>query len=384
MQYIIAITIAIFLYYTQDSYYKKHWNDQLTVSITYSKTYARIGDTLELTETICNQKHLPLSLLYAKFRTSRSFVFEKSPSAAISDYYYRNDAFSILGNQQITRKLPFQVTKRGYYTIDSIHLVAKDLFLIKTYAAIEENNTYLYVYPQLLSDRKNILMANTIIGDIVTRNLYEDPLSFRGIRDYCSGDSMRYINWKATAKNNTLQVNTFYDTQQTHVKLLVNLDTHRPGHTERLKEYTLSIAATLIQQMISCGVSIALGINSPDCLTGEPLWISEGSGTEHLHHLFQGISRMDVNAPATDFKELLHIHSENQPYEQTSYLLLSNDRNDSLIETCVAMQQQGDSLVFLCPEYPDDISMSYHTPGSHNTITTLSNFYFWEIINDEA
>ena len=42
MQYIIAITIAIFLYYTQDSYYKKHWNDQLTVSITYSKTYARI------------------------------------------------------------------------------------------------------------------------------------------------------------------------------------------------------------------------------------------------------------------------------------------------------------------------------------------------------
>ena len=131
MQYIIAIALAIFLYYIQDSYYKRHWNDQLTVTITYNQTYAHIGDTLELTEIIRNQKQLPLSLLYVKFRTSRSFIFEQSSSAAISDYYYRNDAFSILGNQQITRKLPFQVTKRGYYTINSVHLVAKDLFLIK-------------------------------------------------------------------------------------------------------------------------------------------------------------------------------------------------------------------------------------------------------------
>ena len=384
MQYIIAITIAIFLYYMQDSYYKKHWSDQLTVTIAYSKTYAHIGDTLELTETIRNQKHLPLSLLCAKFRTARSFVFEQSSSAAISDYYYRNDAFSILGNQQITRKLPFRVTQRGYYTIDSVHLVAKDLFLIKTYATIQENETYLYVYPQLLSNRNDIVMANTIIGDILTRNLYEDPLSFRGIRDYCSGDSMRYINWKATAKNNTLQVNTFYDTQQTHVKLLVNLDTQKPGHTERLKEYMLSVAATLIQQMTNHGVSIALGINSLDCFTSEPLWIPEGNGTEHLHTLFQGIARMDVNAPTTDFKELLLNQSEDEPHAQTSYLLLSNDRNTDLIKTCIAMQQQGDTLTFLCPEYSGDIALPRSAGSMHNITTTLSNFYFWEITNDET
>ncbi len=375
MQYIIAIALAIFLYYIQDSYYKRHWNDQLTVTITYNQTYAHIGDTLELTEIIRNQKQLPLSLLYVKFRTSRSFIFEQSSSAAISDYYYRNDAFSILGNQQITRKLPFQVAKRGYYTINSVHLVAKDLFLIKTYATVTENDTSLYVYPGLLLNHQDIQLTNTIIGDILTRNLYEDPMSFRGIRDYCSGDSMRYINWKATAKNSSLQVNTFYDTQQAHVMLLVNLDTQKPGHTERLKEYILSVAATLIQQLNNHGVYISLQINSNDCLTGTPLCITDGSGTEHLHKLFQGIARMDVNSPATDFYQLLHSASEPDGCDQTSYLILSNDHNTDLIRACATLQQQGKNLIFLCPEYASFL---------HTANVTLDHFYYWEITNDNA
>ena len=37
MQYIIAIALAIFLYYIQDSYYKRHWNDQLTEENLFEK-----------------------------------------------------------------------------------------------------------------------------------------------------------------------------------------------------------------------------------------------------------------------------------------------------------------------------------------------------------
>lgn len=382
MQYILAIILAIFLYSLQDTYYKRHWKDDLTIHIEYNRTYANIGDTLELTEVIENRKRLPLPVLYVKFMTSKSFEFEHSASTAISDHYYRNDAFSILGSQQIMRKLPFRVTKRGYYRIDSIHLVARDLFLIKTYATIEENAAFLYVYPRLLTKHRELQLANTIIGDILTRSLYIDPLSFRGIRDYHSGDSMRYINWKSTAKNETLQVNTFYDTQQAHVVLFVNLDTQKLGNTDHLKEYILSIAATLIQQLTNRGVSISLSINSTDCLTGQQIFVPEGNGTEHLHQLFQAISRTDITAPTLPFIQLLDIRQDMRSLHQTSYLIISNDCNADLIHACIARQQQGNALTFLCPEYSGMCNTS--TPKQFTHATALSDFYFWEITNDEA
>ncbi len=379
MQYIAAIAIAITLYFLQDSYYRNHWDDNLSVTIDYNKSYSHIGDEVKLTETITNRKRLPLSVLFAKFHTSKSFVFEQSDSSAISDHYYRNDAFSILGNQQITRILSFRVTKRGYYTIDSVHLVAKDLFLTKTYAAVSSNTAALYVYPMLLTNQKELNLTHSIIGDLITRNLYEDPLSFRGIRDYHSGDSMRYINWKSSARNGRLQVNTFFASEQSHVALFVNLDTLKPGHTERLKEYILSIAATLIQQMISYGFSVSLHINLSDPFTRNPLSIAEGMGTEHLHTLFQGISRVDINDTPVDFISLVQTHrdSTTKANENISYIILSNYRNPDLLNCCKNIQDQGYSLSFICPDYPASCK-----PASIK-LSALSNVYFWEITNDE-
>ena len=36
MQYILAIILAIFLYFLQDTYYKRHWKDDLTIRIEYN------------------------------------------------------------------------------------------------------------------------------------------------------------------------------------------------------------------------------------------------------------------------------------------------------------------------------------------------------------
>ena len=193
---------------------------------------------------------------------------------------------------------------------------------------------------------------------------------------------MRYINWKSTAKNETLQVNTFYDTQQAHVALFVNLDTRNPGNTDHLKEYILSIAATLIRQLNNHGVSISLSINSTDCLTGQPIFIPEGNGTEHLHRLFQAISRTDIAVPTLSFIEQLKSCQEDHTFHQTCYLIVSNDRNADLIDTCITRQQQGDTLTFLCPEYTNAYNTQTAKHFSGNA--ALSDFYFWEITNDET
>ena len=42
-----------------------------------------------------------------------------------------------------------------------------------------------------------------------SRHLYEDPFTFRGIREYTTSDPMKTINWKASARTGGLMVNTF-------------------------------------------------------------------------------------------------------------------------------------------------------------------------------
>lgn len=383
MQYIIAIAIAVMLYLFQSRYYRKHWSDGLTVDIAYNRTAAHIGDTVELIEQISNRKRLPLPVLYVKFKTSRSFRFETEENAAVSDYYYRNDVFSILGCQQVTRKLSFRPAVRGYFIIDSASLVANDLFITKSYACIRDNYASLYVYPKLLRSRDTLSLTNSIIGEILSRDLYEDPFSFRGIRDYTGADNMRQINWKATAKNQRLMVNTFFDTRNTQVVILLNLDTHTMQRMDTLKEYIISVAATLANQLIIRGFSVRLAANVPDSVTGSLPVTESGAGNGHLHTLFQCLARLDVTKELTDICTLFDQGSLFDETDKSAfYLLLSNYRKPDLVEKCAQKQALGYSLYFLCPEFP--AHCRYEDFSLNESSAMLSNVHFWEVTQDET
>ncbi|MDE5863835.1 MAG: DUF58 domain-containing protein [Lachnospiraceae bacterium] len=352
MQYILAVLIAILIYLLQMILYGRFWDENLTVSISYSKTYADVGDTIELLEQIENRKPLPLPILYVKFCSSITFQYEAAENVSLSDHYYRNDIFSVLGNQQITRTQTFRTTKRGCYIIDSINLVSSDLFMRNRYAAVADNHAVLYVYPKQLTDRQSLSLTSSIIGNVTRRTLYEDPLSFRGIRDYTSQDSMRYINWKATAKNQQLMVNTYFDTQNSEVILLLNVDTQTIKRSEPLQEYLICIAATLLRQFTRLGLASRLAVNLADSNTDRPVISDLGIGQEHLQKLLQILALLNLSEEPMDFLSFfdgsnsLFSHRENS----TAYVIISNYRRDDLLMQYRSKKQSGYQLHFICPE----------------------------------
>ena len=372
MQYILAIILALTIYFLQAALYRKYWDRKLYVRISFSKTHANIGDTLELEEQIENRKLLPLPVLFVKFRSSRTFQYEETDNSSVSDYYYRNDIFSILGNQQITRKQVFRTTKRGYYVIDSIHLVANDLFMRRSYASILNNHAALYVYPGQLRDRQSLSLTSSIMGDITRKTLYEDPLSFRGIREYTSQDGMHYINWKATAKADTLMVNTYFDTQSSEIVLLLNLDTNVIQRSDDLQEYLIRVAATLLQHITLHGFAVRLAVNLVDSSTGLPTVTEPGTGDEHLHTLLQALAKLNLANALTDFlsffdgtDSVFQNHTKN-----TVYLVISNYRKEALLQKYRDKKENGYQVLFICPEY---------TPVS----SPVSDIQFWEVNADE-
>ena len=372
MQFILALILSAVLYNVQKSYYEKHWQEHLRAKVSYSKTHANIGETITLTEQVNNAKSLPLPVLYVKFSTSRTFLFDDMDNAAVSDRYHRNDVFSILGQQQIIRSLQFRTTERGYYAIDHLDLVVHDLFMRASFACKQLNHTALYVYPSLLTDRHSLSLTSSIIGDLTQTDLYEDPLSFRGIREYMSGDSMRYMNWKATAKTNALMVNTYFDTQNTQVVLLFNLDTNVIQRDNKLKEYMICVVTTLLHHMNARDFALRLAINITDPLTEEVIVTEVGKGQEHLQTLLEVLSRLDLSRELTPFTDFFHNQYTlfNQANSNTSYVIVSNYRKEALLKEFYRKKNQGYRMHFLCPE-------------QEKLCTPTKDIQYWEVTSDE-
>ena len=372
MHYVLAMMVAVALHLFQKSYYEKHWKDNLSAKIFYNKTHARVGDEVVLTEQVNNDKKLPIPTLCVKFSTSRSFLFDDVDNAVISDRYHRNDLFSIAGRQQITRNLKFQVTKRGYYAIEQFDLISYDLFMSVSFADKQENHTALYVYPELLADRQSLSLISSILGDITQTNMYEDLLSFRGIREYMNGDSMRCMNWKATAKTNELMVNTYFDIQSTQVVVLFNLDTNRFERNEELQEYMIRVVATLLYYMNKKDFATRLAINTRDCLTGETIITDVGKGGEHFKTLLEILSRLDLSRSKVPFEEFFYdkyaLFEKNNT--SVSYIIVSNYRKESLLTEFYNKRAKGYQIHFLCPEHT-----SFCSP--------IQDVQYWEVKNDE-
>jgi uncharacterized protein (DUF58 family) len=80
------------------------------------------------------------------------------------------------------------------------------------------------VYPAYQQLRKYQLLAvngSTLAGSKKVRRLGHS-LEFEKIKDYVQGDDVRTINWKATARSNSMMVNTFTDARQQQIYCLID------------------------------------------------------------------------------------------------------------------------------------------------------------------
>lgn len=352
MIFVIVILLAIIIYMLQLRFYEHSWKKNLSVNVKYNLSEAYVGDRIELIETIENRKALPLPVLYVKFTSSRSFIYDDMNNSAISDHYYRNDIFSISGNQQVIRKQYFTATSRGYFVIPSIDLVATDLFMTRNYACMYDNHAALYVYPKQLYLKELIQLTNAVIGRARQTNLYQDPLTFRSIREYSPTDTMNDINWKATAKTGHLMVNTHFDSQNGHVVLLLNLDSHVTQRSYHLTECCISVAATMLSHFQKEGLSFCMATNMNDRESEKPAISDSGSGMEHSKTLLRMLCRLDLHKEPTDFLEFFE-GEKNQFHpdkKNTVYVILSNYRKPLLLNAYEEKLKEGYEMYFICPE----------------------------------
>ncbi len=115
--------------------------------------------------------------------------------------------------------------ERGEYHFGSLNVYVSSPLHLFSRRFIFDSNQMVPTYPSYIQLRKYDLMA-------FSNNLFQyglkkirrigHTMEFEQIKEYVSGDDIRTINWKATAKKNQLMVNQFQDEKSQNVYMAID------------------------------------------------------------------------------------------------------------------------------------------------------------------
>lgn len=371
MPVLSLIIVVCGLIYIINRIYAKYWSRDLSLSIRFSASKAFEGDSLYLSEEIVNRKWLPLPWIAVKFQISKNLLFEDETNNNISDDCYRNDLFSIMAYQKITRKLNFVCDKRGYYPIKSIDLLSTNLLLSKRYYKFIDANTYLTVYPRPLNLQGLDFDSKKITGSIAARRFINpDPFEFKGVREYQPYDDFKTINFKASAKTNQWMVNMFDCTISKEIVILLNLEDYSSWSSMDLFEQSIRLAATLAEYYIREGIPCSLISGSRDITNKEPVSIESGQSVQHLFRIYEALARLDLTQSTASIIEYMpkDIFYQN---ENKTFILISTYHDQPLHQRYKELRRNYNNIYWILPKFYDTkISIS------DKTIT------YWEADNE--
>lgn len=380
MKILVIIAFFIIALRGMQYLYRSRWNKSLDVDIFFEQNYVFEGDEALVCESVTNRKLLILPVLMIKYQTDpyvrfvtsgeedndSEFIFNDS----MSDYIYKNDYVSILSYQAKKRHLPIRCVHRGYCSINSYTLVGFDLFLGNKMITKSDCFSELYIFPKLINARDFDMRFNSLMGDVITkRYINEDPFTFKGIRDYQSYDSMRQINWGASAKSMNLMVNQYDNTSSLQVTIMLNLDRISGLRDDELDETSISLAATLTDRLCSLGIPVSFITNAKDNYTGNSIKIGHGCGQEHIKNILMSLSKIGVykNAP-DDFSSMLS-HEIITSSLNTWIFVISQTTNSAL---SMAISKNIESVRLIVPSRKSTLDKIPDNLKAITTIWTLS------------
>lgn len=140
-------------------------------------------------------------------------------------------------------------TERGEYHFGSIQVFVKSaLGLVERQTSMQEP-FMMECYPSFIRLRQFELMTiHNRLNELGVKRIRRIGVSneFEQIKDYVSGDDVRKINWKATARSNKLMLNHYRDERSQHVYCLLDMGRVMKMPFEGLKLIDYAINASLV------------------------------------------------------------------------------------------------------------------------------------------
>lgn len=371
MRIVLIFLIILILYWLQESIYVRNCFKRFSSSIDFSTHGVFEGEVVKLKFVLMNAKLIPLWWLGIKYNLSRHLIFNEDTNENEGNDNFRKDMFFVGSYEKVTKTYDIMAAKRGYYGIWEMEQTTGDIFgnlrVIKTLPC----HTDLYVYPRLIDTMEMDIAFNKMNGEILTkRHIVEDPFQLRGIREYHPFDSMKMVNWNATARSGELKVNQYDYTASGEVLIFLNIERYNSWDPEKLVEESISLCASLCTQYLDFGMTIEVISNGCDAITGEPIEVGEGSNFNHNINIYENLARIDINKMKCSIAEVIE-EKLDASRKNKVIILISHYFGESVVEAVREAKLKGYDFKWIIPK---EINTKV-------IIDDLKDLYIWEVKN---
>ena len=289
MTFFLLPVSLIVLFVLERLFFRKIWRKGLGVNVTFSESTIRSGEGVVVKEKTDNRKRIPLSIISVEWSLERlcsQYKVDDKPFVVSS-------SFSLPSYCSVKRNKEIDGLKRGIYTISNGKITSSDLFSSEEYSCSLISNSMLCVLPGRKNTFSSSYAYRGFLGSVLSQKMnQEDPFEIKAIRPYFPTDSMRVVNWKASAKTGSLKVNQYEWTTDESVMVVLDLSRGDEEERETLIEYVSSFSSLILER----GVSLSLYSNGRDYKDGTMVKVGKGSGVSHIDSIDRALSTIKVSS----------------------------------------------------------------------------------------
>ena len=191
----------------------------------------------------------------------------------------------------------------------------------------------IHVYPNFAAVTKYILLATMDrvqhMG-IRKRRRRGEGSEFHQLREFREGDSLRQVDWRATARHGKLISKEYQDERDQNIIMLLDCGRRMRTHDGELSHFDHALNAMLLLTYVALRQGDAVGAGT---FSGEQRWIKPVRGTGMLNTILNGVYDLEPGTDAPD-------------YSRAAIELLARQRKRALVIVLTNLRDEdGDDLL---------------------------------------
>jgi uncharacterized protein (DUF58 family) len=305
------------------------------------------GENITLDITVTNRKFLPLPWLHIEEEIPEELILLKGKtfSSAKADRSVLSNFLSIGWYHRMTRRYPFKCARRGIFFFGPTTIKSGDPFGFFRNQTTLESQDQLIVYPRILALEELGIPSRHPFGDLrVRRHLFEDPVLVMTTRDYVTGDPLKHIHWKATARSQNIQSRVFEHT--TTVDMALFLDTRTVADafywsliSPDFLETGVLTATAISSHAVKNDYKVGLYANEYYHYSDRLIRLPPSNHPDQLKSILEALAQVK-GFPAMTMEKLLSKETRNLTWE-TTIVLITAVPTEGLLYTLKRLQRAG-------------------------------------------
>ncbi len=234
-------------------------------------------------------------------RVARLLVFDHVPAGMNARGLPR--ALELEAGARAAFEYEISPSQRGELRIGALELVARSplgLWRRRIRAGAEQR---VRVYPNFRAvSRYALLAAANRAGELGIRRRPRrgEGLEFHQLREYRQGDSLRQIDWKATARLRRAVSREYEEERDQQIVFLLDCGRKMHARDEALSHFDHALDAVLLLAHVALRQGDSVGLLA---FSGSPRWLAPRKGAKQLDRVLNSVYDLESGTRASDYLE---------------------------------------------------------------------------------